>query len=82
MEKVGIADQGHVGRARAFNDAFAAYDVFYAAKAFLSTAVDGDGDRMNIPGVGRGNWLYRMPAKAVSAALAEDLRRLTRAYDR
>lgn len=38
--------------------------------------------RMNTPGVGEGNWLFRVDAQALTAELADSLRRLTETYGR
>jgi 4-alpha-glucanotransferase len=38
--------------------------------------------RMNIPGIGRGNWIYRFPEGALSDELAERLREMTSASGR
>jgi 4-alpha-glucanotransferase len=38
--------------------------------------------RMNVPGIGTGNWTYRMPSGALTVELARELRRLTDATER
>ena len=38
--------------------------------------------RMNIPGVAKGNWRFRLPPKALTPRLAAGMRTLTRATDR
>ena len=38
--------------------------------------------RMNTPGVGEGNWLFRVDAQALTEELADSLRRLTETYGR
>ena len=37
---------------------------------------------MNVPGTGRGNWAWRLLPGEASARLAEEIRDLTRLYER
>jgi 4-alpha-glucanotransferase len=42
----------------------------------------GSDARMNTPGVGEGNWLFRLAADALTDELADSLRKLTQTYGR
>jgi 4-alpha-glucanotransferase len=42
----------------------------------------GSGERMNIPGVAKGNWQYRVEQKLLTNTLAEKLKKTTAAYSR
>ncbi len=56
------------------------------ARLFVAQMQDwlglGAGHRMNVPGTGRGNWAWRLLPGEASARLAEEIRDLTRLYER